>query len=313
MGEHTPSQPGPTAPPFAVGSPVASSPPPVGANVSDPLRAEPFFFAPAGAPLYGVYHPPRVERRGAAVVVHCHTIGVEQVTSCRPETLHARAVAEAGHAAMRYHARGHGDSSGDFAAVTLDTLVEDAVAAAREACRRAGRSKVVWVGVRFGALVAARAAVAMPEASVAGIALWEPVQRVRDYVRAMLRNLLFSEVAHGRRPAATVDELLAQLASEGRVDVHGYYLHRPLFDSAADLELGGLLRTWRGPTFLAQVQRRNGLAPAHAALVRDLEARGCQVTTALIGEEPGWHFISNPAWEGTDLVRRSAEWVYALA
>src|SRR5262245_44836634 len=186
----------------------------------------PFFFSSGDRPLYAVYHAPVPGRAGAPAVVHCHSLGVEQVTCYRAEVLCARAAAAAGFPVLRYHARGHGDSAGDFAAVTLESLTQDALAAAGEVLRRSGAEQVVWVGVRFGALVAAAALERGPRA--AGLALWEPVHAPLDYFRGQLRGLLYSQVAEGKKPSATVDDLLAEMEREGQVDVHGYYLHRTL-------------------------------------------------------------------------------------
>ena len=269
----------------------------------------PLFFEHAGRPLYGVYHAPTAGRPDAPLVVHCHSLGVEQLTVYRNEVLCARAAAGAGFPVFRYHARGHGDSSGDFAGVRFEGLVEDALAAADDGLRRSGARGVVWLGVRFGALIAA-AALAR-RADTRGLALWEPAHRPAEYFRGLLRGLLFSKVARGERPDATADQLLERVASEGQVDVHGYYLHRELVASVAQVDLETLLETWSGPTFLAQIQARARLAPAHAALVEALERRGSTPVVTRIAEEPGWHFIANPAWESPVLVRDTVEWLRA--
>jgi hypothetical protein len=129
----------------------------------------------------------------------------------------------------------------------------------------------------------------------------------------MLRNLLFSQVVKGERPKVTVEQLLERVEREGRVDVHGYYLHRALLRSALGADLSRALAAWSGPTLLAQVQPRASLAPAHAALAAELERRGAAVEVIQVDEEPGWHFLANPAWEGGGLVERTARWLDALA
>jgi len=277
-----------------------------------PDRSEhPLFFEADGRPLYGVFHPPQVPRPGAPLVLDCHSLGVEQLTVYRNAVRLARAAAAAGFPVFRYHARGHGDSSGDFASVTLETLVEDALAAADDGLRRSGATRIVWIGERLGALVAALAIRRRDDA--AALALWEPVHRPRDYFRAMLRGMLFSRVSHGERPSETVDQLFERLEREGRVDVHGYYLHRELVTSAADADLAAALAEWRGPTLLAQVQARPKLSPPNDALVKALAARGVAVEVIQVAEEPGWHFISNPAWESEPLVSGTEGWLRGLA
>jgi hypothetical protein len=298
---HPPQEPALLSP----GSTAASSP---GTAIPDEI---PLFFECEGRPLYAVHHAPGRARPGAPVVVHCHGLGVEQITAYRAEVLCARALAAAGFPVFRYHARGHGDSGGDFAAVTLASLADDALGAAAEARRRSGAESVVWLGVRFGALVAAEAIAR--GARTAALALWEPVHRPPDYFRGLLRGMLFSQVAAGHAPDATVDQLLERLAEAGRVDVHGYYLHRTVFDSARDADLGSMLESFRGPTLIAQIAARPRLSPAHAALATALEQRGATVDTMCVNEEPGWHFISNPAWECPALALRMRNWLDALA
>jgi pimeloyl-ACP methyl ester carboxylesterase len=245
------------------------------------------------------------------VLVHCHSLGVEQITNYRNEVLLARAVAERGIPVFRYHARGHGDSAGNFADATLETMVEDALGAADHARRRAGADRVAWLGVRFGALVAAHALARRDD--TAALALWEPVERGADYFRAMLRGVLMSQVARGKKPDASAEELMEAVERDGHVNVHGYYLHRAAVASAKDQELATALAGWSGPTYLAQIQSRRTLSPAHASLVTTLASRGAPVRTELITDEPGWHYVSNPVWLSEQLRGSTLEWLDALA
>jgi hypothetical protein len=278
--------------------------------VAAPPRAEPLFFESGDRPLYGVYHPPGPGRPGAPVLVQCHTLGVEQLTSNRTEALNARAAAALGYPAFRFHSRGHGDSAGNYSEVTLGSLVEDAHAAAEEAKRRSGAAGIVWLGLRLGALVAASALRERQDGR--GLVLWEPVHRGADYFRGMLRGMLYSQVAKGLKPKETVDELLEIVRTEGRVDVHGYYLHRAIVESASGADLGALLQGWGGPTLLVQIQERRTLAPPNAQLVDALARRGARAQAVRVEEQPGWHFVTNPAWEGSEVVRHTAAWLDAL-
>jgi hypothetical protein len=73
---------------------------------------------------------------------------------------------------------------------------------------------------------------------------------------------------------------------------------------------------------VAQVQERARLAAPHAELVAALRAAegavpvprtGPNVATAMIHEEPGYQFMSNPAWQSDALTRATLEWLDALA
>jgi pimeloyl-ACP methyl ester carboxylesterase len=270
----------------------------------------PFFFPSGERPLYAVYHSPRRERPGACGIVVCSSLGVEQLTCYRNEVLAARALAGRGFPVIRFHPRGHGDSGGDYAAVTVAGLAADALAAADELTRRSGVARLAWLGVRFGALAAAAGAAATGGAA---LALWEPVHRPLDYFRGLLRGLLFSQVSHGQRPTTTADQLLDAVAREGRVDVHGYYLYRTLLDSAREAELGCTIGAWGGPALLVQIQARRGLTAPHAEFADRLRAAGAAVTTELLEHEQGWYFLQNPAWESPRLIDLTREWFDAVA
>jgi pimeloyl-ACP methyl ester carboxylesterase len=281
------------------------------ATVPAPTSTEtPFFLASGDRPVYAVYHAARRVRPGASAVVLCSSQGLEQLACNRNEVLVARALAEHGFPVLRYHPRGHGDSAGDFADVTGASLIEDARAAGAALRARSGTSLLTWLGVRFGALAAAGAVAAEQGAA---LALWEPVQDPLAYFRAWLRGILFSSVSHGERPATTVDELLGKVATDGMVDVHGYHFHRALLESTRELSLTGTLGGWSGPVLLLQVQQRRSLAPAHERFAVSLRERGAKVATVRVNEEPGWHFLQNPAWESPEIVNQTVEWFDALA
>jgi alpha-beta hydrolase superfamily lysophospholipase len=270
----------------------------------------PFFLESDGFPVYAVLHSAAPGRADAPVVVHVHGLGVEQITLYRQEVLAARAAAARGLPVLRWHARGHGDSAGSSADVRFATLVADARAAADEARARTGARRVIWLGVRLGALVAAHAAAGRDD--TAGFVMWEPVSRPADFFRLQLRTLLFSQVAGGRKPDATVDQLLARLEQDGALDVLGYTLHRDTVASFGDATLAPALAAAAAPVRIAQVQGRAKLAPAHAQLVEAL-ASLADVRTELLPEEPGYQLMTNPAWQCDALTRITVEWLDALA
>lgn len=281
----------------------------------------PFFFEVDGSPVYAVLHEAAPGRYAPPVVVHVHGLGVEGITLYRQEVLTARAAAVAGFPVLRFHARGHGDSAGAAGDVTLATLVADARAAADEAKRQTGATRVIWLGVRLGALVAACAG--GPRSGrddAAAFVLWEPVAKPADFFRQQLRTLLFSQVAGGKKPDATVDQLLARVAADGHLDVLGYLLYQTTLESLAGASLADELAGVQVPVRLVQMQARAKLAPAHQQLLDAIVAapradagRTADVASALIHEEPGYQLMTNPAWQCEALTRVTVEWLNALA
>lgn len=278
----------------------------------------PFFLESQSLPIYAVHHAAAAGRADAPVVVHAHGLGVEQITLYRQEVLTARAVAAAGLPVLRWHARGHGDSAGSAADVTLDRLVEDARAAADEAKRRSGARRVLWLGVRMGALVAARAAAGRDD--TAGFVFWEPVAKPAEFFRMQLRTLLFSQVAGGKKPDATVDQLLARVERDGSLDVLGYTLYQATRASFDGASLVDALKGSPAPVRIAQMQARAKLSPSHAQLIEALggapdgSAGGrSDVRASILQAEPGYQLMSNPAWTSDALIRLTVEWFDALA
>jgi len=133
-----------------------------------------------------------------------------------------------------------------------------------------------------------------------------------EFFRQQLRTMLFSQVAGGHKPDATVDELLSRLEAQGSLDVFGYTLQRSLVQSFADASLAVGLDGVRVPVLLAQVQARTRLAPPYAQWAEALQGV-TRIATATIRSEPGYQLMSNPAWQSDALTSATAEWLDALA
>jgi pimeloyl-ACP methyl ester carboxylesterase len=230
----------------------------------------------------------------------------------RMEVLGARAAAKAGFAVFRYNARAHGDSTGDPRDVTFTDLVDDACAAADYARKLSGAANVIWVGVRFGCLVAAAAMGRRDDA--AALALWEPLHQGSDYFRAAARTMSFCQVARAKSSGATVDDLLKRLETDGLVPVVGTYLYRALSRSAHEADLARSLKTWAGDTLVAQVQHRPTLSANNERVCSEIEQRGGKVTVALSRQEPTWSMlpIVRPQWTSEALLAATTEWLRGM-
>jgi pimeloyl-ACP methyl ester carboxylesterase len=276
------------------------------------LEEVPLFFTSAGRPLYGAFHPADVAPAKDGVLIFCHSLGIEHMVTQRMEVLGARAAAKAGFAAFRYNARAHGDSAGDLQDVTLADLVDDACAAADYARQLSGASRIVWVGVRFGCHIAAEAMARRNDA--AALALWEPLHRGDDYFRMATRALLFCLVSQGKRPKGTVDDLLKRLEADGVLPIVGTYIHRLLYRTAREADLGRSLQKWGRDTLIAQVQSRPTLSTSNERLRSEIEQRGGKVTVALTSQEPAWSMLPlvRPQWTSDVLLAATTEWLHGL-
>jgi pimeloyl-ACP methyl ester carboxylesterase len=166
---------------------------------------EPAFFGPQEAPMYSVFHVPMSHTSGrhgtTPPILVVHSYGIEQVASYRMEVEFARAAAAEGFPVLRFHMTGCGDSFGDFADVTVDRMTEDVRQAAAHVATLGFRLPPVLLGVRLGAEIAVRAAAAL--GGVRALILWEPVRDARGYLEGLLRSLLISNLAQGKKTGET--------------------------------------------------------------------------------------------------------------
>ena len=273
----------------------------------EPARHREFFISD-GRALYSSMH--RGASPGAPVIVYCHGFAQEHVFDWRAEILGADILARRGFATFSYHARAHGDSAGNFSDLTFEGLVDDALAAASHATAATGASRIVWVGIRFGALIAAAAMRRRPDS--AALALWEPVQGAREYFRALMRRVLFFEVSRGHRPAMTTEQMIEQLGCGNPVPLVGFDLFPKFYASAVEADLRRALEGWSGPTMVAQIQQRTALSQAHRTLQAALEQQGATVTTVVVDEEPSWTNGFESCWTLENLSHQMADWLDGL-
>ena len=262
------------------------------------------YFDSDGRPLYGVMY--RAERPGAPIVLFSNSFS-ENHCEARAEAIAARIIAAKGYSAFLYHPRAHGDSTGDLEDVTFEGLIEDAVNAATYARNRSGASQIVWVGIRFGALVAAHAIRRVADST--GLALWEPVLSARDYFTKSMRHVIYYEMSQGDRPSLTVDQMSERLKREGKISVLGFDLHRKFFESAEQLELLDALQPWRGPTLIAQFQKHSRLSREHNRLLETLAGRGLSVRAVLHRGPDG----IDSWWTPEGIARQTGDWLDELA
>jgi pimeloyl-ACP methyl ester carboxylesterase len=230
----------------------------------------PFFFDLGRQRLFAVHHrPPSGEpRRG---VVLCHALAEEKLWSQRVYVSLARELAAQGFSVLRFDSRGEGDSDLDFEDATLETRVEDALRAAEVLGEREpALDGAIFVGHRFGCVVAASAAARAPQLAKALIA-WDPIESGTAYLMQWLRAALASQlVATGKAPTRAS---LVKALEEGRtVTIEGYGVGPRFYRELARIQWQPLLGALTCPAlvvegsceppFWRQTQRMHMRAPA---------------------------------------------------
>ncbi len=243
------------------------------------------FLGPDGDRILGATHLPAGPPVGGVVI--CSAFGAEFLKNNRREVMLSRALTELGLAVQRFHYRGTGSSDRAIDFATFPTMCEDAARAADHLRRRAGVDDLTLVGTRLGGLVAAQASAerAWP------LVLWEPATQGHKYFRSVLRSLMMFRVRQeAGGPPPTRDQLLEQCRSDGYVDVMGFSLTWPLYESLGSATLAGVIGPAPRPLLLLQIGRRADLSREYAALLSDLADQGFEVEGVPVERDEVWWF-----------------------
>lgn len=182
----------------------------------------PFRFGPAARQLYGVFHPAAAaQQRGVAVLV-CSPLGQEAVRFHRMLRVLSDRLAARGISVLRFDYFGVGESAGNDDEGDIRGWRDDVLMAHQELLRRSRATRIIWLGARLGATIAALASSQLP-APVDLLILWEPVADGLSYLSEL-------EIAHARAladagarpgaapPTAIVNEALGFGVSAAMLD-----------------------------------------------------------------------------------------------
>src|SRR5439155_7348028 len=147
---------------------------------------------------------------------------------------------------------------------------------------------LAFAGSRFGATVAALAAARLVSPQVVMTA---PVVSGSKYVLEVLRSRVYSELM-GERPesAVTVQDLKAELATNGFVNVKGWPLHRDQVEELEGVDLLKQLDSFPGRALVLQVSRGETPQKGLVRLADKLRASGAGVTLSVVNHPAAPNF-----------------------
>ena len=192
---------------------------------------EPFFLPGERGQRFCLYHPPQGATRGA--IIYVHPFAEEMNKARRMAALQSRAMAQAGYAVLQIDLLGCGDSAGDFSEATWLAWQEDVLLAYRWLRTKTQAPLTLW-GLRSGCMVAAHAAVNVPE--TVNFIYWQPVVSGKLHWQQFMRLKMAGEIASGQAKGAA--ELLRNRLAEGEaVEIAGYTISTGLADGLENAEL----------------------------------------------------------------------------
>jgi len=129
--------------------------------------------------LFAVYEPAAVKDRRTRMAVLCYPWGAEYVYAHRSMRQLALKLSECGFHTLRFDYFGTGDSGGKDSQANPATAEADVESAIEGIQDIVGVARVVLIGLRLGATLAARAAKRRQE-NVEALVLWDPVVRPEE-------------------------------------------------------------------------------------------------------------------------------------
>jgi uncharacterized protein len=268
------------------------------------------FFKSGDRQLFGVLHSPAAP--GQLGFVMSHPFGEEKLWTHRVFVSFARALAAHGHSVLRFDFTGAGDSGGELANASLETHIEDLEAAVAHLSASVPVKRIGLVGLRFGATIAALAAerASQGQGPVAGapLVLWDPLTDGDAWMGEMLRSHLSTQMAVHGKVIENRDALRARIRNGEPVNLDGYELAAPLFDSCNRKDLlAPTTKSHGGHTLVMQIsandaqKTRADLEALRAAYPRG-EYQRCT-------EEPFWKEIRAFYGRAPNLERLTLEWL----
>ena len=142
----------------------------------------PLYFGSSQKALFGIYHQPQGPGRNRGVVL-CNPLGEEAIRSHRAYRQLATMMARERFHVLRFDYYGTGDSAGDSGDGATGQWLEDIATATDELKDISGAAKVSWVGLRYGATLAIKAA--QRRSDLDRLVLWDPVIDGKLYLREL--------------------------------------------------------------------------------------------------------------------------------
>lgn len=251
------------------------------------VAVEPFFLEGPRGRLFALYYftanAPRTTHGDA--VLYFPPFAEELNRSRRMAALQARAFATAGHPVLIVDLYGTGDSEGEFGDGTWEGWLAD-MTAALDWLHAAGASRILFWGLRLGALLAVEMAT---RTTLCGqLILWAPVARGEVFLNQFLRLRLAADLLH-QPEGQSVTSLKEELNAGAKLEIAGYELNPDLAQAIQRRRLQGVdFSACEIDWFDVGTSGRGHPLPVAQAVIDEWSGRGIPVRYRSIAGEPFW-------------------------
>lgn len=228
-----------------------------------------FFFQAGALRLLGVLFPAEPSRPPPARVAVILSAFAGEHVVCRPHLADiARQLAAEGTPGFRFDYGGYGDSEGVFEQASPSTMRAEAEVAIERAKAETGAEKVLLLGVRMGATLAAQLAAGRED--VDRLALIEPLPDLGKYLYAELRATVAMQTMLFREMRVNRDTIIANIRAERPSEVDGYDMNlihdgfplgRAMLEEAEAVNISAAPPALPCPTLLLHHRERPGKPP----------------------------------------------------
>ncbi len=140
----------------------------------------PFFFGDADKPLFGIHHQPAASSQlQDTSIVLCNPVGFEYGRAHSVIRHLAKKLTANGYHVLRFDYYATGDSSGQSHEISVEQCIEDIRLSCDEIKTISATRKVIVVGYRYGALLAAFASESY---KFSRLVMWDPVVDGTEYL-----------------------------------------------------------------------------------------------------------------------------------
>lgn len=253
---------------------------------------EPVFEHVDGGYRFFLHHPAKLRKSGRRLGIVYVPPFAEEMNKCRHmASAAARRMAAQGVDVLIPDLAGCGDSVGEFADASIDDWLQDIDRAAQWLGDRTGAPIALW-GVRFGALLAAHAAVAFP-GRFQRCLFWQPVTSGEQMLTQFLRLKSASGIVSQQAAGASLADMRSALAEGGAVEVAGYWLTSSMAASLAQLRLTDLNPACRTNWIELSSDPARGLSAIASQIVEKWRQSGTQVEADTVPGAPFWNSGNN--------------------